>query len=136
MDNHRLPRATQGDSTHIVPLALAAIPPSRRSPGQGEHRAVLRVRKRNGWPFIGSEPAQFVVLVGRAIGYLARPIGHDPDRQLEAGFTYHWVQRGEWRGNGPTDLHAQFLGQLANQRVERGFTRFHMSAWEVPDARV
>ncbi len=122
--------------TGVVPCALAEISLCRRSPGQRKHRAVLRVRKRNGWPFIRPEPAQFVVLVGCAIGHLAHPIRHDPDRQLEAGFTYQWVKPSERRASGPADLHAQLLGQLANQRVERGFTRFHMAAWKGPDAWV
>jgi hypothetical protein len=46
------------------------------------------------------------------------------------------VKPSEWRGSRPTDQYAEFFGQFANKRVKRGFTKFHMTAREVPDAWV
>ncbi len=46
------------------------------------------------------------------------------------------VKPSKWRPGRPTNHYAEFFSQLANKRIERGFTKFHMAPWQVPDAGV
>ena len=95
------------------------------------------MRQRQGWQFISAEPPQFVVLFRRAIGHLARPIGHYPDRQLEAGLEFaKRMKPGDRRGSRQTDPYAELLDQLAHKGIARRFTKLDMPPRQIPNAGV
>jgi hypothetical protein len=86
---------------------------------------------------MSAEPPQFVVLSRRAIGYFARPLGHDPDRQLKARLVLDGrMEPSKWRGIRPSDPDAELLGQLTDEGIARGFAKLDMPPGQVPDVGV
>jgi hypothetical protein len=133
-----LPQSVRMPSGHVaLAIGCRRIRVRGRRDRHCQDAAVVGMRQQWGWPFISAEPPQFVVLSRRAVGYLARPLGHYPDHQLEARLMFDGrMEPSERRGIRPRDPYAELLGQLVDEGIARGFAELDMTPRQVPDAGV